>query len=476
MHGTMRYRVYTLIVFGGLLVFASADASVWSFSHINQGQSLIRTKSVAPVHTSWRRNRKARSLPVWSPNVSLKASLFANGPLVSQDVVWRVYEEGTKEKDPIWSGPGAPRLRLLPGNYRIEAKYGLARASQVIEVRKDAQTDAMLVLNAGTLRVKGVAVDGGEILSDISFNLRGSEPDLRELNLAGRTEAVFHVPAGSYHLLARRGFAHIDIPVTIEAGKDVSTVVVTNTAALSLSAKVARGSAPISDVTFTIYEDSDAPQRHEVARSTLSAPRLILPAGAYRVAITAGGVRDERRVVLNSGEEKSEAFTLSVGGVRLSAVSVGKQQLSEKALQYRFFSLSDEKSLHQPLFSTRGTSSTVLLKKGRYRIEGQYGWHNVRQVREVDVPAGSTVNVNFEFNVCDITLKLLSKSGSPMTDVKWTLKYPDGGTVLISQDAAPRLILQAGNYQAMALHQTKAFSRSFVAVAGSGQTIELIAD
>ena len=55
-------------------------------------------------------------------------------------------------------------------------------------------------------------------------------------------------------------------------------------------------------------------------------------------------------------------------------------------------------------------------------------------------------------------------------------EIPDGETVLVSQDATPKLILHTGNYQAMALHQTKAFSRSSVAVAGSGQTIKLIAE
>ena len=63
-----------------------------------------------------------------------------------------------------------------------------------------------------------------------------------------------------------------------------------------------------------------------------------------------------------------------------------------------------------------------------------------------------------------------------MKKVKWTLKYADGGTVLISQDAVPNLILQTGRYQAMAQHDTKIYSRTFEAVANREQTIELIAE
>ena len=59
--------------------------------------------------------------------------------------------------------------------------------------------------------------------------------------------------------------------------------------------------------------------------------------------------------------------------------------------------------------------------------------------------------------------------------MKWTLKYNGGGTVLISQDAAPSLILQAGNYQAMAQHEAKTYSQTFEATSNQEQTIEIIA-
>jgi hypothetical protein len=476
MHCIMRYRLFTMLIVGHL-VFTVTGHSAVAFFELDQIQSTIHTKRVPLIDISLRNRKtitKQRSLQFF--NVSLNATLIANGPSVSRGITWHVYEDGTKDKSAVWSGAGAPRLRLLPGRYRVEAKYGLARASELIEVHKGTQTAATLVLNAGTLRVTGVAVAGGRTLPDVSFNLRGSEPDLRELNLPGQAETVFHVPAGTYNLFARQGFAHTAVPVTIKAGDDVSTEVVMNTAVLTLSAHAARGSAPLGNATFTVYEDTDVSQRREIARSTLAAPRLVLPAGAYRVVIAAGGVREERQIVLGSGEEKSETFDLAIGGVHLSAISMGNRQPLEKSLQYRIFSLSKDASPNQPLFSTPGTSSAIFLKKGRYRIEGQYGWHNVRQVREVEVSAGSTVNVTFEFSACNVTLKLLNKTGTPVTDVKWTLKYRDGGTVLISQDAIPKLILQAGNYQAMAVHQTKIFSRSFEAVAGSGQTIELIAE
>jgi hypothetical protein len=118
----------------------------------------------------------------------------------------------------------------------------------------------------------------------------------------------------------------------------------------------------------------------------------------------------------------------------------------------------------------------LFLPSGRYRIESQYGWHNARQTREIEVSAGDVLDVSFEHKACEVKLKLVPKPGaSGIEPVKWTLKYNGGGTVLISQDAAPLLILQAGNYQAMAQHEAKTYSQTFEAASNQEQTIEIIA-
>ncbi len=65
--------------------------------------------------------------------------------------------------------------------------------------------------------------------------------------------------------------------------------------------------------------------------------------------------------------------------------------------------------------------------------------------------------------------------GEAIDRVKWTLKYNGGGTVLISQDAVPTLILQAGSYQAMAQHDTKTYTQTFEAASNQQQIIEIIA-
>ena len=131
---------------------------------------------------------------------------------------------------------------------------------------------------------------------------------------------------------------------------------------------------------------------------------------------------------------------------------------------------------NQELIATTAATPTLFLPSGRYRIESQYGWHNARQTREIDVSAGDVLDVSFEHKACEVKLKLVPRPGAAaMEPVKWTLKYNGGGTVLISQDAAPTLILQAGNYQAMAQHEAKTYSQTFEAASNQEQTIEIIA-
>ena len=73
--------------------------------------------------------------------------------------------------------------------------------------------------------------------------------------------------------------------------------------------------------------------------------------------------------------------------------------------------------------------------------------------------------------------KLAITPGTPAPGrVKWTLKYAGGGTVLISQDDEPSLILQAGSYQVVAQYGTKTYTRAFEANPNEVHTIEIVAE
>jgi len=159
-------------------------------------------------------------------------------------------------------------------------------------------------------------------------------------------------------------------------------------------------------------------------------------------------------------------------------VLAGRDAPLDRLLIYKVYAMASDQGASAQSVATSAKPAPVLyLKSGKYRIESQYGWHNARQTREVDVTAGQTAELVFEHRTSEVTLKLTVAPGKPaLGRVKWTVKYANGGTVLISQDNAPSLILQAGSYQVVAQHGAKTYSRAFEANANEVHTIELVAD
>lgn len=423
--------------------------------------------------------------PLKKHNVNLSAALAPGAEPLSEGLSWRILKLHNAKKDPelIWSGGGGgPELTLKPGRYYAEVTYGLVKDGSEFEVAADKAVAPVVSLDAGTLHVRGVAVPGGPSLNDIFFTLRkdGADADDTEADI-GRSSlphAVFHVPAGQYRLTARHGLATAETPVTVAAGDNKPVEAVMNSAKLTLSAHAKTDSPPLSGATFFIYENGEAGRNREIVRSKLGEPTFSLPAGHYRIAAVLGLAQIEQDIAVKPGEDVKRNLVLDAGGIRLSSLLAGNGSSLDRHLLYRIFKLSGDngKPFNQEILTSTLPSPTIFLPTGRYRVESQYGWHNARQAQEVVVTAGDVVNAGFEHKASDIKLKLVPKPGGQSLDrVKWTLKYNGGGTVLISQDAAPSLILQAGNYQAVAQYNEKTYTQTFEAVSNREQVVEIVA-
>lgn len=476
--------------FGGPCL-SDAPALASPLAHVVAGvdndapsMSALRSQPVAR-----RRNKQAAVPPLpdkglrTGNNVTLRAALAPGGASLAEGLSWRVLKLSPSQSDQelVWSGGGGePKIYLKPGLYYVEATWGLATNGQQVEVLADKPVDSIIPLNAGTLLVHALAVAGGIPLDDVFFTLRSAEPGTdpsKEIGRSSLPQAVFHVPAGKYRLSAQHGLATIDMPVTIAAGAENQAEAVLNSGTLALTARAKEDSPVLSGATFMIFEDGETGSRREIVRSKLDEPKFSLPGGRYRVAAVLGMARVDAEITVKAGEQTTQDLILDAGGVRLGSVMTGNNSPLDSNLLYRVYSLSaQDGSANQEMLTSTLPSPTLFLPSGRYRIESQYGWHNARQTREVDVAAGEVLDVAFEHKASDVKLRLVPRPGGETMDrVKWTLKYNGGGTVLISQDAAPALILQAGSYQAMAQHETKTYSQTFEAASNQEQIIEIIA-
>ncbi len=416
-------------------------------------------------------------------NVSLRAALAPNAPALSEGLSWRVLKIGSPqdEKELVWSGGGAePQISLKPGRYYAEATYGLAKNGEDFEVAPNKSVSKLVSLNAGTLLIHAAPVAGGAPLSDVFFTLRKVDPKAGapvEIGRSSLPEAVFHIPAGAYTLTAKHGFATIEMPVNAVAGEENQVEVVMNTGILTLSAHAKAGSPALSGATFFVFQNGEAGNPREIVRSKLDEPTFSLPAGQYRVAAVLGLARVEDDITVRAGGRESHDLILNTGGVRLASMLAGNGRRIEDHLLYRVYNLSPDKgAANQELLTSTLAAPILFLPAGPYRIESQYGWHNARQTKDIEVKPGEVQDVGFEQKASDVRLRLVDRpGGEPVDRVKWTLKYSGGGTVLISQDAEPTLILQAGSYQAMAQHDAKTYTQIFEAASNQEQTVEIVA-
>jgi hypothetical protein len=412
--------------------------------------------------------------------------LATAGPMLSEGVGWRVLKTKpngpVKEDNIVWTGGGAqPSFYLQPGRYYVEATFGFARNGADLEIPAEGMLESSITLEAGTILARGRAVAGGSPLDDMFYVLHTADDAGRASGEVGRSslpQATFHVRAGKYRLNLQHGLARTDVPVMVAAGQEVKVDGVLNSGHLKLTATASPGSPVLGDALFLIYADDAASDARELARSELAEAEFDLPAGRYRIAAVWGLARVERQITLKPGATMAEALVLDAGAVRLTSLLAGSNAPLDRLLIYKIYALSaDPGASGQPIATSAKPAPIMYLRSGKYRIESQYGWHNSRQTREIDIAAGDTAELVFEHRASEVTLKLTAAPGKPaLGRVKWTVKYANGGTVLISQDSAPSLILQAGSYQVVAQHGAKTYSRAFEANANEVHIIELVAD
>lgn len=443
----------------------------------NAGRGIAPSAATVPVPLP--------AQPPPAPNVKLKAALAASGPALSEGVGWRVTAERPEpaaEKIAVWSGGGGEAsFHLTPGRYFVEATFGLASHVQEIQIAPDAPLESTVVLNAGTILARAVASPGGQPLDNMFYVLRRADAAglaLAEVGRSSQPRATFHVAAGAYRLAMQHGLARAEIPVTVAAGEQAQAEGVMNSGHLKLSATASEGGPVLEDAVFFIYADNEGLPPREVARSELARPEFDLAAGQYRIAAQWGAARVEQPLTVKAGASLSETIVLDAGTVKLTAVLAGSDKPIDRQLIYKVYAMSGEQGTTTQAAATSARPTPVLyLKSGKYRIESQYGWHNARQTREVDVNAGQTTDLLFEHKACEVKLTLAIAPNTPAPGrVKWTVKYANGGTVLISQDDAPLLVLQAGSYQAVAQYGNKTYSRAFEANPNEVNVIELFAE
>lgn len=226
---------------------------------------------------------------------------------ISRGLVWRVFTIGDSNapaklmetrREPI------PTFRLRPGRYVINAAFGRAHLTQVVDVANRARQNVSFILNAGGLRVVTKVVGGGIAKDTARYDIFSDERDqsgkrLRVISNA-RPGLITRLNSGIYHIVSRLGDANalVSAEVAVEAGKLTEAVVSHEAAKVTFKLVKTEAGEAHADTQWIIMTKAG-----DIIKETAGAlPTHVLAPGTYNVSARRAGQNYSRSFAVRSGE------------------------------------------------------------------------------------------------------------------------------------------------------------------------------
>lgn len=213
-----------------------------------------------------------------------------------------------------------------------------------------------------------------------------------------------------------------------------------------------------------------------VAESRDPAPVFALRPGNYIMHVAFGTFAQTRRLRI-SGEPYRESIVMNAGAVRLVG-KVGESQIRNARLSFDIFAggLFDG---GEPRLVLRQAPAgdLIALPEGTYHVVSIYGDANATIRADLRIRAGQVTDATIQHRAANVALKLVQQreGGEPIGNAAWTVLTPGGDVIKESIGAFPSMVLQEGEYLAIARHEGRVFNRRFTVEAGKDQNIEVVA-
>jgi hypothetical protein len=226
--------------------------------------------------------------------LSLSATLSADGPPLHSGVSWRVFADQGEGNPPLLvqqSNDSSPVFTLEPGIYVIHAAYGLAGATKRITMGTFASAEK-ITLNAGGLRVYGaigdVAIPDDRLKFSVFVPLN-NDPEGRVVVDNARGGTLVKLPEGSYRVVSTYGDSNaiMSAEIKIEPGKVTDTTMRHKAATVTLKLVEAPGGEALANTTFSVL----TPGGDTIREAIGAFPSMTLAEGDYvAIARNAGQV------------------------------------------------------------------------------------------------------------------------------------------------------------------------------------------
>ncbi len=279
-------------------------------SREHTAESIIQISPPAPIPPP----------PVEPVSISFHALATEGGPRLRSGLIWRIFS-AKAEADGGFElisthREAAPSTTLLPGEYLVNAAYGLSNLTKKIKVDGAEMDDETFVLNTGGLKLKAVLADGTECPdAEVEFDIESDERDQfgkRETILAdAKPNKVVRLNAGAYHIRSLYGDANanVGVDVTVEPGRITQATIKHTGAKITFRLVQRRGGEALAGTEWQILTSTG----DTVKKNVGALPTHILAAGSYAVIARHGGKSYSRKFAIEPGNDKQIEVAIADG-------------------------------------------------------------------------------------------------------------------------------------------------------------------
>ncbi|XSG82237.1 MAG: hypothetical protein ACPW61_00185 [Methyloligella sp. ZOD6] len=295
--------------------------------------------------------------------VSFRALLTEQGPPLKGGVIWRIFTPGTPaggQELVSTHREAQPTAALTPGEYLVNAAYGLSNLTRKIKVSRGSSVDETFVLNTGGLKLSAELSDNTEIGTNLRFDIMSDEQDQfgrRRVILADvEPNRMVRVNAGAYHVVSTYGDCNATVraDVTVEPGKLTVATVKHAAAKVTLKLVMEPGGEALADTRWTVI----TPTGDVVTEGAGALPTHILAAGDYAV------------VARHNGLSYTRKFTVIAGHAEQVEVAVKDGPSSPEALRKIMTPSPEYPAGDEEAFGFAGESSTPPASIGGFANPG----------------------------------------------------------------------------------------------------------
>ena len=253
--------------------------------------------------------------------VTFKALITETGPKLQAGLTWRVYASKTSPEGGGYKllsthREAMPTAALLPGEYLVNAAYGLSNLTKKIKVDSGRSLVETFVLNTGGLKLAAL-LPNGEPLPEgaVKFDILSDEEDQfgnrHKILQNAKPGLVTRLNAGAYRIESLYGDANATVgaDVTVEPGRLTEATIKQTGSKTTFKLVQSLGGEALADTKWTILTSAG-----DVVKENAGAlPTHILAPGSYAVVADHAGLSYTRKFSIESGDAKQVEVVVDDG-------------------------------------------------------------------------------------------------------------------------------------------------------------------